>query len=353
VWTIIGQERAVAMLTQGLSQERLSHAYIFSGPAQVGKFTTALQFAQALNCHGEDPPCHRCRPCHLIEEGKHPDVEVVTVGGLCEEGGPDHKDHSADGSKDIRICQIRRLERLASRTPFEGRHRVVIVDPADALNVEAANAFLKTLEEPPPALVLILVTSREGSLLSTVRSRCRQISFSALPISRVAQALQEEWSVPSEEAAVLARMSGGRLGWAVTAWEDETWLPAREATLEEVYRLTTAGRDERFAYASQLATRFYRDREGALSTLDLWQEWWRDVLLVAAGCTDIVTNVGSLDRLGLVARKYSIGKAKSFLESIARTRQRLLDNVNPQLALEVLMLDLTAPVSRKESISPA
>jgi DNA polymerase-3 subunit delta' len=139
----------------------------------------------------------------------------------------------------------------------------------------------------------------------------------------------------------------------VTAWEDETWLPAREAALEEVYRLATAGRDERFAYASQLASRFYRDREGVLGALDLWQEWWRDVLLVASGCTDIVTNVNSLDRLGLVARKYSMGKAKSFLESIAKTRQYLLDNVNAQLALEVLMLDLTAPVSRKESLSPA
>jgi DNA polymerase III subunit delta' len=352
VWTIIGQERAVAMLAQGLSQGRLSHAYLFSGPAQVGKFTTALQFAQALNCNGEDPPCRRCRQCHLIEEGKHPDVEVVTVGGLCEESGPDHKDHSADGSKDIRICQVRRLERLASRTPFEGRYRVIIVDPADALNVEASNAFLKTLEEPPPSLILILVTSREGALLSTVRSRCRQIPFAALPMAQVAQALREEWSLPPDDAELLARLSGGRLGWAVTAWEDETWLPAREAALEEVYRLTSSGRDERFAYASQLASRFYRDREGVLATLDLWQEWWRDVLLVASGCTDIVTNVNSLDRLGLVARKYSMGKAKSFLENIARTRQYLLDNVNPQLALEVLMLDLTAPVPRKESNSP-
>ena len=175
--------------------------------------------------------------------------------------GPDHKDHSTDGSKDIRICQIRRLERLASRTPFEGRYRVVIVDPADALNVESSNAFLKTLEEPPPSLVLILVTSREGALLPTVRSRCRQIPFSALPSAESRRRYRRSGRCRLTRPRLLARMSGGRLGWAVTAWEDETWLPAREATLEEVYRLTTAGRDERFAYASQLATRFYRDRE--------------------------------------------------------------------------------------------
>jgi len=350
MWMIIGQERAVALLTQGLSQGRFSHAYLFAGPAQVGKATTALQFAQALNCRGEDPPCHRCRQCHLIEEGKHPDVEVITVGGLCDES--DHKDHSADGSKDIRICQVRRLERVVSRAPFEGRYRVIIVDPADALNVEASNAFLKTLEEPPPSVVLILVTSREEALLPTVRSRCRRVPFSAMPVAQVADTLQKEWSVPPEDAQLLARLSGGRLGWAVTAWEDETVLPAREAALEDAYRLTTAGRDERFAYASQLASRFYHDRDGVMATLDLWQEWWRDLLLVGAGCADIVTHSDSLDRLGLLARKYSIGQVKSFLEAVARTRRYLLENINPLLALEVLMLDLPAPVSRKESGFP-
>jgi DNA polymerase-3 subunit delta' len=350
VWTIIGQERAVAVLSQAITQGRVSHAYLFSGPSQVGKATAALQLAQALNCRGEDPPCGRCRQCHLIAEGKHPDVEVIGIGGLCDES--DHKDHSADGSKEIRICQVRRLKRLVSRAPFQGRYRVVIVDPADALNVESSNALLKTLEEPPASLVLILVTSREEALLPTVRSRCRRVPFAALPAAEIAKALEEVWEVPAADADALARLSGGRLGWAVTAWEDETVLPAREAVLEDVYRLAAAGRDERFDYASQLASRFYRDREGVLAVLDLWQEWWRDVLLVAAGCTDIAVNSGSLDRLSLLVRKYDIGQVKSFLEAIARTRERLLENVSPLLALEVLMLDLPATALRKENTLP-
>ena len=350
MWTIIGQERAVAVLSQAISRGRISHAYLFSGPSQVGKATAALQLAQALNCKGEDPPCGRCRQCYLIQEGKHPDVEVIGIGGLCDES--EHKDHSADGSKEIRICQVRRLKRIASRAPFEGRYRVVIVDPADALNVESSNALLKTLEEPPSSLVVILVSGREEALLPTVRSRCRRVQFSALPAAEVAKALEQTWEVPPEDAVALARLSGGRLGWAVAAWEDETVLPSREGVLEDVYRLTAAGRDERFSYAAQLATRFYRDREGVLAVLDLWQAWWRDVLLVAAGCTDIVVNSGSLDRLSLLARKYSIGQVKSFLEAIATTRQHLLENVNPQLALEVLMLDLPAPALRKENVLP-
>ncbi len=350
MWRTIGQERAVAVLSRALIEDRISHAYLFAGPPQVGKATAALEFAQALNCHGEDPPCHRCKQCHLIEEGKHPDIEVIGIGGLCEESGPEHRDHSTDGSKEIRICQVRRLKRIASRAPFEGQYRVAIIDPADALNVESSNALLKTLEEPVPSLVLILVTSREEALLPTVRSRCRLVPFSTMRPEAVAKALQETWEVPPEDAALLARQSGGRLGWAVMAWEDETFLPAREAVLEDAYRLTAAGRDERFAYANELGHRFSRDRENVLNVLELWQEWWRDILLVASGRPETVTNAGSLDRLALVAGKYRIEDIVSFLTALRTTRAYLMDNVNAQLALEVLLLQL--PVPRKEKRLP-
>ena len=350
MWRTIGQERAVAVLSRALAEGRASHAYLFAGPPQVGKATAAVEFAQALNCRGEDPPCHRCRQCHLIEEGKHPDIEFVSVGGLCEESGAEHKDHSTDGSKEIRICQVRRLKRIASRAPFEGRYRVAIIDPADALNAESSNALLKTLEEPAPSLVLILVTSREESLLPTVRSRCRLVPFNTMPSAAIAKALQEVWEVPLDDAALLARLSGGRLGWAVTAWEDETFLPAREAVLEDAYRLTAAGRDERFAYAGQLALRFSRDRENVLGVLELWEEWWRDVLLVAAGRSETAANADRLDRLGLMAGKYIVEDIVSFLATLRRTRAYLMDNVNAQLALEVLLLQLPAP--RKEQRLP-
>ena len=350
MWQTIGQERAVAVLSRALSEDRTSHAYLFAGPPQVGKATAAVEFAQALNCRGEDPPCHRCKQCHLIEEGKHPDVELIGIGGLCEESGTDHRDHSTDGSKEIRICQVRRLKRIASRAPFEGRYRVAIIDPADALNAESSNALLKTLEEPVPSLVLILVTSREEALLPTVRSRCRLVPFNTMPSAAIAKALEETWEVPPDDASLLARLSGGRLGWAVTAWVDETFLPARETVLEDAYRLTAAGRDERFAYANQLALRFSRDRENVFGVLELWQEWWRDVLLVAAGRPETVVNAGNLDRLALMGGKYTVEDIVSFLAALRKTRAYLLDNVNAQLALEVLLLQL--PASRKERQLP-
>jgi DNA polymerase-3 subunit delta' len=349
-WRLLGQPNVVAMLRRALSEGRLAHAYLFVGPTQVGKATAARELAMALNCRGEDPPCHRCRECHQIELGRHPDVEFVGVGGLCEE--PDHRDHRTDGSKDIRICQVRRLERLLSRAPFEGQHRVAIVDPADALNVEAANAFLKTLEEPPASVVLVLVTSREEALPPTVRSRCRRVAFRRMAVADMEQALVERWSVASEKAHTLARLSGGRLGWAVTAFEDEGILSARETMLEDIQQLPGASLSERFAYAGRLGYLFSRERESVLAILDLWEEWWRDLLLAAAGRAELALNFDRLDKLSEEGRKYQVRAVVRFLETLGRARRQLQENVNSLLALEVLMLELPAPVLRKEAGFP-
>lgn len=349
-WQLVGQPGVVAMLERALRDGRLSHAYLFAGPTQVGKAAAARELAMALNCQGEDPPCHRCRECHLIEKGQHPDVELVGVGGLCEE--TDHRDHRIDGSKDIRICQVRRLERLLSRAPFEARCRVAVVDPADALNVEAANAFLKTLEEPPSSVVLVLITSREEALPPTVHSRCRRVEFRLMSVADVERALVEKWSTAPEKAAVLARLSGGRLGWAVAALEDEGPLAARDAALTDIRRLAGATISDRFDYAARLAHPFSRDREGVFEVLDLWEQWWRDLLLAAAGRPELVVNSEHLDKLAEEGRQYQVRAVARFLRAIGRARQQLRENVNPLLALEVLMLELPAPARGKEAEFP-
>jgi DNA polymerase-3 subunit delta' len=345
-WRLVGQPGVVAMLDRALHEDRLSHAYLFAGPSQVGKATAARELAMVLNCRGEDPPCHRCRQCHLIEIGQHPDVESMGVGGLCEV--TEHRDHRIDGSRDIRICQVRRLERLVSRTPYEGRYRVAIIDPADALNTEAANAFLKTLEEPPPSVVMVLISSREEALPPTVRSRCRRVAFRLMAVADVERALVEGWSAEPEKAAVLARLSGGRLGWAVAALEDEGVLSAREAVLKDVQRLAAASLSERFAYAARLGYPFSRERDTVYADLDLWEQWWRDLLLAGAGRAELVVNSHHLDKLTEESRKYELRAVVRFLEALRRARRQLEENVNPLLALEVLMLELPAPAIGKE-----
>ncbi|KKK69311.1 hypothetical protein LCGC14_2935320, partial [marine sediment metagenome] len=165
-WGLVGQDRAVAALTGALAAGRLAHAYMLAGPERVGKHTLALKLAAALNCEGDEPPCGECNPCRRIGGGIHADVQTVTV----EEG--------EDGAqKGIHVSQIREIERATALKPFEGRSRVVVIDPAEEMNAAAQNAFLKTLEEPPPQVVFVLVTTDESRLLPTIRSRCRRLEL--------------------------------------------------------------------------------------------------------------------------------------------------------------------------------
>jgi DNA polymerase-3 subunit delta' len=336
-WDIIGQDRAIALLRRAVHDEsRLSHAYLFVGPEHVGRATTARRFAQALNCPSDERPCGECRICRLIEEGKHPDVETLAPGGVCDES--EHKDH--EGSREIRICQIRRLEKVVSRAPFEARRRVVIVDPAEAMTVEAANAFLKTLEEPPGNVVLVLVAAREQRLLDTVRSRCRRVTFSGVPRSEIESSLIQRWSVDPVLAERLSRIAQGRLGWAVIAAQNDRVLIERDRSFDEVRTALDGGTTERFAYAEILGRRFSQDATGVDAALSVWEDLWRDSFLTAAQRQDLVSDPGRLDSLNTFGAQYGVEGTLRLLLSVRETRKRLEENASPTLAIEAMLLDI-------------
>ena len=336
-WTLVGQDAAVSVLRRAVETDRVSHAYLFAGPKHVGKTVAAMQFAQLLNCTGDERPCGRCRACDRIAAGEHPDLEFVCIGGICDE--PVHK-HSADDSRDIRICQVRRISHLVARAPYEARYRVFIIEPADALGRESAAALLKTLEEPPPHVVIILVTDREEMLPDTIRSRARRVAFTGLPKETIERALRTRWDVDPPRAADLARLSGGRLGWAVAALHDEKMLEEREAALERAETLANGSLAQRFAYAGSLGGGYTKDRAGVQLALEMWQEWWRDILLIAAGREQQAVHRDRLDRLHVFASYGGVAPAIRALRAITDARQQLVENGSPVLVLEMMMLAL-------------
>jgi DNA polymerase-3 subunit delta' len=336
-WTVAGQDEATSVLKRASAQGRVSHAYLFTGPAHTGKTLTALQFAQLLNCTGAEPPCGRCRQCEHIAGGTHPDIEIVAPGGLCDEA--DHS-HSAADSRGIRICQIRRLERVISRAPYEGRYRVLIVEPAEVLLREAEVALLKTLEEPPANVVIILIAEHEEQLLETVRSRARRVAFRGMARGDIERALRARWDVDATRAAELARLSGGRIGWAVLALHDERMIEHREEALQSAETLAPGTVAERFAYAGTLGGRYSKDRTGVQSALEMWQEFWRDLLLITAGRADRAAHRDRPDRLHVLATACDVAGAARALRAITDARQQLDENASPVLALEVMMLAL-------------
>ncbi len=319
MWQVVGHKWAVDLLRRALAGERVAHAYLLTGPPQIGKRSLALNFAQALNCLDEEKPCGQCLACSKIAHGSHPDVQVIEGAG---------------GT--LKIDQMRTLRREAALSPLEGRWKVYIIRQMEQATAEAANCLLKTLEEPPPHVILMLTASEAEALLPTIVSRCQVLNLRPLTSETVQRALQERWGVDVERTRLLARLSGGRLGWAVAASQNNAILTQREKHLDEMLELMGQGRIERLEYAQQLS----RNPEAAPELLHLWLSWWRDLLLAASGSTVGIVNIDREDTLKAQAQRYSLGQVRDFVEALRAAAWRLEHNANTRLTLEVLMLSL-------------
>ena len=330
MWQVIGQPKAVSLLEHGFKTGCLSHAYLFVGPPHVGKMTLALNLAQVLNCPEAEPPCGQCAVCRRIAAAKHPDVRII---------GLNLGENSTGGRlrAEIGIDEIRELQHAASLPPYEGKHKVFIIDGAEHLSNEAANCLLKTLEEPQPQVLLLLLAAEERVLLPTVVSRCQRVELRLIPPLEIEEALNRRWGVPARKANLLSRLSGGSLGWAVSAVVDDRLLSQRAGGIAKLIQLTATGYEGRFTYAAELAT---RSREYIGEVLGLWLGWWRDLLLIKGGCSAAITNFDFEETLGKEAKGYSLAEIESFIRSLQAAQEQLTQNANPRLVAEVLMLNM-------------
>lgn len=329
MWKIIGQGRAVSLLEQSVKAGTLAHAYLMAGPPHVGKMTLAVQLAQALNCEADEKPCLECDSCKKIASGAHADVQVI---GLLQ------NEDDAE-AKLIHTEQIKDILHSANLPPFEGKHKVFIIDGAELLSTDAANRLLKTLEEPVEKVTFILLTTNDRLLLPTVVSRCQRLELTPLSISEGVRALAEK-GVEPERARLLAGLSHGCPGWAIAATEDGQVLQQRNEELERIIGVIGADCEERFDYAGRLAARFSQNRGAIYETLDRWLDYWRDLLLVKLGGEDMIVNADRRSELAGMAGNYNLTQIKDYIESIGRAAEQLRQNANARLALEVMMLDI-------------
>ena len=203
--------------------------------------------------------------------------------------------------------------------------------------IGAQNAFLKTLEEPPPNTTFVLVATREDRLLETVRSRCRRIEFTLVPLGEIEAALLGR-GVEAERARLLARLAGGRPERALGLAENPSRVEKRRETLAQARELGSLPMADLMDVSERLAARFREDREAVLSRLEEWLGWWRDLVLVQSGAEEAAVNVDLLEGLREDSDRYQAKDVVAFVQALAECRQRLERNVQARIALDALMV---------------
>ena len=364
-WQTIGHDSAVSTLTRSMASGRMAHAWLFAGPSRVGKMTLALDLARLVNCTADDTesrPCAECRQCRRITSSLHADLRVISQGG---------GDGSASRRTAISVEQIRELQRDAVLKPYEGRYRVFIIEDAENFTQEAANALLKMLEEPPADVIFALLASevREntvdesagyitytpeheqdritalleavpqvGGILPTILSRCQTLELRPLSAALVQSEIESRFDLPSHDVTEIARLSGGRLGWALQAAAEPQMLARRSERLDEIESTLSGGLDDKFAYAENQAAAFSRSRNAVYEELQLWLNWWRDVLVIREGNDDLAVNLSRLDALNSAASECTSAQVVAAIRAIQETTAMLESNVNPRLCIEGMML---------------
>ncbi len=324
---LIGHERPKAILRSAMLHDRVAHAYLFYGEDGIGKRLAAIRFAQAINCDtdsGPDGPdaCGTCRSCHQIEAGIHPDFLLIE---------PDRE----QANPQIKIEQIRELESQIVYKPLVGRRKVCIIDEADRLTLGAANALLKTLEEPPAYSLFLLVTSRPFALPATVRSRCQGLRFAAPARTQVEAALILKREIPPDDARFLAVVTQARIGQAL-----QTDLGATRAQQEEFGALASA---QSLGSVTTLltATEALARADRAPEALEWIAQWVRDLVLVRIGADpDSLLNLDQLPALKETARVMPLDGLLDLLDNIEAMQRSATRNLNLQMALETVLLRL-------------
>jgi DNA polymerase-3 subunit delta' len=330
-WKVWGHDHAVREL-QSAIRNGVRHAYILSGYHEVGKLALALEFARALVCMNPPMPglsCSDCSACRRVGRGTFPDVTLYDLARQQEESSKS----STSKHQSMNIETVRAISSSVSLRPMEARHRVVIVDDIETMQETAQEAFLKTLEEPPPYAVILLLTTDADLMLETIRSRCMTMHLQTVRSTTVADMLVDA-GVTADDANVIAAASVGRPGWAVQAANDSSLLKARLNLRSSVVSWIKGDQFERMAEATRLGDAFTKDRNAVYARLSVAQTVWRAAALRSLGVTEIDPVEVSLADPGDTAPAGAVAA----LRSVERCLADLDANVRPRLAMQSMVL---------------
>jgi DNA polymerase-3 subunit delta' len=323
-WNLIGHDWAIQLLRGHIVNDSLRHAYLVTGPRGIGKANLAIRFIQALNCPEQGTsgnPCLNCPSCNRIGRFEHPDLFPVSV---------------IENSKQIKVDQIRELIHSLALSPYESSRRYGLLLDFEHANPSAQNSILKTLEEPPGSVVLIVTANSADALLETITSRCEEIKLKPVPIDLTSQGLEQLHNIPSDQAHYLAQISGGKPEIALAMHSDPEILERRTILLDEHLQILRGNSVVRFAYADQIS----KDSRKVGELLDIWVSIWQDILHQSSQSQVPLQNIDREDDIRQIRNQIDLEIARNSVDLLRRAHNLLNINANLKLTLEDLLLGL-------------
>lgn len=321
---LIGQEQVKQLLTEIIQTKRIGHAYMFCGPDGIGRKTMAVCFAKALTCNGRQPdtaePCGICEACILNKSDTNPDVIIIKK----------QENKATIGVEDVRLVQ----EEISTAPQF-GKYKVIVFENAEKMTVQAQNALLKTLEEPPPYIVLILISANNSQILDTVKSRSVKIDFKRYTDNEILEAFRKERKQEATDSTLLCEYADGIIGRALSmANTNEQELLCRKIT-EGLTSLATGGGRALCDFENLLAE-YSEKKELLFFTL---YSVLRDVAVLAGyGKAIPLQNAGEIQSIGKLSEAIGYHKAASCIELVGQSWRKAGQNVNYKLMADSLAI---------------
>ena len=333
-WPIVGQEKNIIFLISNIVKQKVAHAYLFYGPAHLGKQIVAEYFVASLFCSARRAnqsnitiPCRQCANCQQIFKRIYPDVFWLEI----------NTDTKEKATKNISIEQIRNLKKKVSLKPLTNFYQVVIIKNAESLSLPAVNALLKILEEPNKQTIFILLTDYLNFIPSTIRSRCRLLRFRLVKQARISSFLREQLHLAPKQANELSRLSNGRPGLAIRFAQQNKFLVDYQKNISDFIKVITEGIVSKFDLAKRIAKSSFKEINSRLAD---WQLIFRDIYLAKMGKQKLISHYFVEPEINSLAKHYSWQRLILISKNLLKLQQYLNQNVSARLAIENFLLKI-------------
>ncbi len=324
--SIIGHKKIIYFLQKSIDNNKLSHAYLFYGAAHLGKTAIAKNFLFKILCEQKNG-CKKCVHCQQLEKNIHPDVYFI---------------NKKEDKKNIVIEQIRILQEKLIKHSFLGSYKIIIINQAETLSLEAANCLLKSLEEPNPKTIFILIAENIRSLPKTIISRSQILKFLPVATKEIANSLQKQFNLKSEQAFELAKISINKPGLAIAFLQNQNLFNEYKKQIQEFINFPQKNLNEKFQFIEKILpikNEFLENikiLQNILSQLDLI---FRDLILIKNSLNTFVVHSFLENQLKKLAQKYNENQLIQILKEIKKSKEYLFINANPKLVFENLILN--------------